>query len=427
MMKRIKIVVFVAAACSMITLAEGFAPANMFRPYDAALRLAKPRKGDRVNLTVQAEYGSRKEGRNWQANRRNVLALHDDNQSSILMLRNLVNPTAQAQAASAMLVAAGVEDDGTRGRVVMTGKHHAWDVNLSGAYLLPFKPIPGDLSIAVHVPVVHRKIDGVAFKDLTKDSLIAQDITTKAHVTNDFKNNVKAFGNLNLANWDKTGLGDVAVMLNWCNAYRQDKDYLKMVTLHAKLGVSMPTGQKKDEDQAFSMPLGHDGAWGLPVGMGMELDFVKHIKAGMDVDFLVLFDETRDRRLKTNDLQTEFLLLNKGRATKEHGLTWQFHLYLQFCRLIKGLSLGADYHFVKHDDDRLNPRNNTFSFGVVNSARSLKEWNAHNILFKAQYDFADNKSDWKVAPQLALFYKLPVAGKNIVDAHTFGGQLAVNF
>ena len=208
--------------------------------------------------------------------------------------------------------------------------------------------------------------------------------------------------------------------------------------LHAKLGVTIPSSQEKDEDRAFSMPLGNDGAWGLPLGLGIDVAFVHNITLGLNAEFLILFDKSRVRRLKTREEQTEFLLLHKGVATKEHGLTWQFHLYFMLRPLTwfssagkksgdDGLWASFDYQFVRHDDDRLNPRSNEFSFAIVNSARSLKEWTIHNLLFRAGYNFANLAKKWPVSPEINLFYKLPVAGKNIIDNHSFGGTIAINF
>ncbi|MFH0898094.1 MAG: hypothetical protein V1855_00785, partial [bacterium] len=187
------------------------------------------------------------------------------------------------------------------------------------------------------------------------------------------------------------------------------------------------TGEEKDEDRAFSMPLGNDGAWAIPFGIGLELDFIYHIRLGLDADFVAILDKDRSRRMKTSRDQTEFLLLNKGEATKEYGLLWQFHVFAQIVDILKGLSVKVGYQFVKHDEDRLVPKNNDFDYTVVNSAHSLEEWNVHNIVFSLNYDAFKSSPRWKIAPQFSVFYKLPVAGKNVIDAQTFGGQLALRF
>jgi len=138
-------------------------------------------------------------------------------------------------------------------------------------------------------------------------------------------------------------------------------------------------------------------------------------------------DETRVRRLKTDVNQTDFLILNKGSATKSVGTAYKFNLFLQFERFFKGLSAKVAYQFFKHDDDKLTADSNDFSYNIINSAQSLKEWNFQNFVFQLNYDFFLECKDSWFKPQLSFFYKLPVTGKRVINPHTFGGQIALNF
>jgi hypothetical protein len=423
-------------------ICNAFVQSNFFRPYDSALRLPLLKKSERESLWLgdfhvgaQMEYGSRSSGRNWDNKRRNILQLHGDTQSIIQMLKEPVG-NAVAKIDDILFQLGLPEDVGNIGKIKLFGDYKEFDINLHGSYKLPVKSfMPGDLLLSLYLPITHKKISGFRYEDLTPTEpglgLYAGHVEAARKVAEGvatLKEGLSKFGNLDISDWKKTGIGDIALLLEWQNRYRQDKEFLKNVYLRVKGGVSIPSGSQKDEDKAFSMPLGFDGAWGIPLGMGMELDYIHNIRAGIDVDFLILFDKTRMRRLKTHVHQTELLLLNKGEATKEYGLTWQFHLFLQVYHLWRGFSAGSAYQFVKRDDDRLSPKYNDFSFSTVNSANSLKEWVAHNILFKVNYDFFEEEGkNWPIAPQVSLFYKLPIAGKNIIDNHTVGMQLAMNF
>ena len=85
------------------------------------------------------------------------------------------------------------------------------------------------------------------------------------------------------------------------------------------------------------------------------------------------------------------------------------------------------YQFLKHDDDKLTSQSNDFSYHVINSAQSLKEWGTQNFVFQFNYDFFNECKDFLLKPQLSVFYKLPVAGKRVLNSYTFGGQVAFNF
>ena len=436
MKKRILQMLLVGSILPSVAI-NAFAPTNFFRPTDQALRLSTPKETN-FQIGTIAEVGNKSTGRNWDTKRRSILALHDDTQKAIPMFINAVGTTKTKISADQYKVhAAGLllvdDTEKKRGHQKLTGNFKEMDFTIFGSYDLPFESIPGKLSVKVHVPISYKKISSVGIADQTRSDQTIQgpqmlDKATKKHITDSLVSNVKTWGNLDLSAWDKAGLGDVVMTLNWHNKYKQNKEYLKSVGLFMYTGFSFPTGKEKDEDKAFSMSLGQgDGAWGIPLGLGMDLDFIHNIKAGINVDFIGFFDKTRTRRMKTDEKQTEFLLLNKGEATKEAGLTWQFDLFLQAYHFIGGLSAKVDYQFVKHDDDKLSPKNNDFSYSTINTASSLKEWNIHNLIFSVGYDFFREARDMLIVPQIHAFYKLPVAGKNIVDNNTFGGQFAFNF
>jgi hypothetical protein len=430
-------------ASSLVPAAAfGFAQSNFFRPTDQALRLPVL-KNTKFQVGAMVEHGSRDTGLNWNDKRRNVLALHDDKQNAIRMLKGSKITSVQ-NIWQNDFVTKGVDSipESDAGMNRLSGSFNQTDFTFFGHYNFTFleNKIPGVLAVKAYLPIVSKKISGVKIEDL---SPLVADWTTfswggakKAvgDLGKDLLKNVKTWSGLELSNWSKTGLGDMALTLNWHNYYKQNKEYLKLVGLFMHGGFLLPTGSQKDENQAFSMPMGSDGAWGIPLGVGLELGFIHDIKAGVNVDFLGFFDKSRERRMKTDENQTEFLLLNKGEATKESGLTWQFNLFLQWFHFFDGFSAKAAYQFVKHDDDRLCPKGNDFNYRIVNTANSLREWSFHNLAFFVNYDFkalgeyfdADTFAD-KVTPQLSFFFKFPVAGRNGIDNRTLGGQLAFSF
>lgn len=231
--------------------------------------------------------------------------------------------------------------------------------------------------------------------------------------------------NINENGWKESGIGDIAILLHWCKDFKQQKEYLKSVRVNTHLGLTIPTGKKQDIYQALSLPLGNDGAYAIPFSLGLDLDFVQNISAGVDLSILGHFDKTRTYRMKTAKEQTDFLLLNKGIATKSQGVTWKFTLYGQAKKIFKGLSGMVSYHFVKNDETRLHPKSYDFNHAIVNSAQSLKEWSTHSFVFQAGYDPFGKKGSFK--PHISAFYKLPVAGKRAILAHTFGGEIALTF
>lgn len=407
--------------------AAAFAPTNFFPPYAPTLRLPPVSECDPFRLGVNVEWGKTHKGRNWDGKKRNVLQINDDTQSTIAMFEfatpDVLTPEFIAIRDALRII--GARDDGQRGHITLTGEFEQIDVTPHVRYVLPVNWCSGELALFLGLPIRHARIDGVHFTDLT-NPLACPDQRVQELLTGSFdllKLKTKALGNLSLDDWKETGLGDLLFTVGWSNDYPQDKDGLHNVELHAFIGVLFPTSEPKDEDRAFSIAFGNDGAWAMPFGLGIDLDFAHHIALGAEAQFEVIFDHTKTRRMKTHLSQTEFLLLNKGRASKDHGLTWKFYLYLQAYRFWRGLSFKTSYEYVKHDSDRLTPKSDDFNSAIVNSAHSLGEWNMHHFIFDINYDFLCTR----FKPQLHFFYKLPITGKKVINPHTIGGQLAVNF
>jgi hypothetical protein len=446
---------------------NAFAPTNFFTGHDYPVRLPALSKKQRSELWngnlkfgAMLEIGDRKTGKNWDKKRVNVLQINNPTESYFDAIKKPVKDDEggnglvkeieilEAKIQALRLVnGLDVDEDGIPfGDIRFTADFKGHEINLFGQFRLPFDEfMPGDMNIQLHLPIVYRKINDVNFETgfgegdkniktaMTKliKTEVFENIFEKPEDAEDARKILKLKNeeiNLDFNDWKKTGVGDMSLLVDWQGRYKQDKDMLNNVFLRWKFGVTVPSGSQKDEDRVFSMPLGNDGAWGIPFGMGIELDFIRSLRAGVDVDFLYLFDKTRDRRMKTSEDQTEFMLLNKGRAIKEHGLTWKFHLFLRAFQIVKGFSAGVAYQYFKRDDDRLCPTNNNFDLMIVNSARSLKETIFHNLLFKLNYDcFDKDGAYWSFAPQVSLFAKVPLDAKKGIDNYTFGGQLAVAF
>lgn len=423
---------FFISSFFIVDLTHPFVATNFFRPYDQAIRVPF---NDHNNWQVGffVESGEKSHGRTPDNEKANVLALYDAGQNVISMLNAPADTNPEQTTISCirntLVIGGPVADNGNVGLMSFRGKFSALQAHLMGAYRLPITSIdvPGIFALKVFLPIVHKKIKDLQIKDLaTNDDfggLLAAPLDKP--LIDQIKNNLAQLTNtlgegLNISEWSKTGLGDLAVMLEWQHWMRQYKDYLKEVTIIAQAGFSCPTGSKRNENQAFSMPLGTDGAWGVPFGMGIDLGFTYNIHAGINADFVALFDKTHTRRLKTDRRQTDFLLLNKGRATKEYGFSWQFHLYLGAHRFFNGLSTQVAYQFLKHDSDHLTATDNKFNSDIINATLTLREMTSHNLIFKLGYDHTSNSS-------VSLFVRVPVGGKNIIDPLSIGGQIALNF
>lgn len=404
-----------------------FAPTNFFAPYDPNLRL--PDCPDtNYHFGVNVEWGKTHDCENWDGDKKNVLKIYNDYEDVALMFKHPAPKNKDQIVAACNDLYSAFGGQLTTAPVGFTGEFSQWDITPFGKYTFN-DFIKGKLGISFFVPIRNAEISDVKFEDLSNQYLPVIPKYFKQNYTENFdtfRDKITSLGGPELKSWSKTGVGDCVLMLDWIRSFRQNKESLKNVDFILKLGVSIPSAEKKNTDDAFSMSLGNDGAWGIPLGAGLALDFEHNIRLGGDVEFFVLLNETHERRLKTDYNQTEILLLNKGDATLDHGLTWKFNLFLQGYRLFDGLSLKFAYEYIKHDSDKLYEKTDSFNHSIINSANSLREWNTHNLIFQVNLDIF---KWWKVIskPQVSLFYKLPVSGKNVFNSDNVGGQVGFNF
>ena len=380
----------------------------------------------RFKLGANFEYGRTHRGRNYSEDRSNILSIYNATESSLGMLMGSEPGSKAYQLANKLIPAYGpATDDAVRGHFKLDGQYEGADLTIYGKYKIK-DVFSGILDAYVYVPVRYMEISEVKWIDQTRN-VLSTDMDVRQYLTDDLENIVTNLGGPDLRDWKKTGLSDIVLMLWWYKDFKQMKEHLRNVRVNARLGLSIPSGSVKDEDKAFSMPLGNDGAWSIPLAVALDLDFVYKMRAGLEFELLFSFDESRERRLKTDENQTDYLLLSKGVATRSPGIAWKFNLYVQAQRFLGGLSAMIAYQFGKHDDDKLVAQSNDFSYGVINSAQSLKEWTMQNFIFQLNYDFfSEFKNSW-FKPQISFFYKMPITGKRVINPNTIGAQLALNF
>ncbi len=348
-----------------------------------------------------------------------ALRIWSPDQNALKMLYGFPTDSAEGQ----LLASLDAADNGVRGHFCVNGNlNMLYNVELAGRY-----HFCQDFFLGAYLPIRGMELSNVCWADQTLN-IEDQDRRVKTLLTNNLFANVAALGGPCLQNWRRTGFGDLVVLLEWQRDFPQNKPFLKNARLNGRLGISIPTGLKQNEDLLFAVPFGNDGAMGVVFGGGLDLTIGCFAKAGFDVNLLHLFGNARNRRIKTNVDQTELLLLEKTCAYIDWGLTQEFNLYFQFWQFYKGLSFKMDYQYKRHGEDTISLETQAFSTAIANSAQSLEEWTTHYGIFNLSYDFAYHLDDnARVKPQLSLFAKVPLDGKRAVLFATIGIEAMIDF
>lgn len=309
--------------------------------------------------------------------------------------------------------------DPINGQFLVNGKVH---VKGAGAFSARFA-WDDQFSVSCHLPFFSMKLDRVHWTDLTQNAIVKEDLTS-----NFFQNVCMLGDGLSLQGWRRTGVGDLVVLAHWMRSFEQQRPLLKQVTLNGRLGLNFPTGLRADEDKILAFPFGYDGAIGVIFAGGLDARLGYYIQVGFDVELLHLFGTTRDRRIKTDEGQTEWLLLAKTCAYKDYGFTQKFSLYVQCDQFISGASLLVGYQFFRHGRDDLWLETQTFSQEVANTSKKLQEWSMHQMLILGTYE-AQSVSwrDHELVPSVSVYVRAPVDGKHSVLAPVAGVTVSVAF
>lgn len=411
----------IALSIAVVTTVSAYAPISLLTQYDAGLRPEPFAFGKNYKIEVRSEAGVTHKSCNNESEKVPLLGLYNQYESATYMLYGFPQGSLQ----TTILESLNIDVDKT-GLIQGQARLTAVDTVLSVMRRIPLDNIIGTAYGQIILPIRFLSMSNVNWTDVTQPLSLGA-ASVKANITDKLAENMLEWGGLDINAWSRTGPGDIALNLGWYGNFKQSKEYLRNVHVHLRAGYSIPSGQPKDEDKALSLPLGNDGAGAFLVKAALRLDFIHHIKFGLNVDIVSFLDETRLRRLKTHAAQTDFFLLAQGIATKKTGSMWRFCLYGGKEKILNRFGLNLFYIYEKHEDSRLTPQAGSFNYNVVNSAVSLQGWMHHNIGAEISWDITYGKEDPLVEGAISLMGKYPLGGCRVFEMPTIGLKLGLDF
>ena len=368
-----------------------------------------------VDFTVEG--GSSKRGYGTDSGKTNLLNIYGDHQ-----LARIFNgvPLPQLTAAQLAIVnnlsGIGVLPTSTFGDLSYTGKFNFVEVDIHWAQNFRY----GFFAEGC-IPIKSLEVTNVAFTELGT----AADIANPSWAA--FRANqasMLAVYGINAGNTKNTTVGDIVSMIGWT----YNNDNLKSIDFFdttIKVGYSIPTGDKANRGEAFSIAAGYDGHVGVPVSFDFAIGFLDWVSWGAHVGGQFFLKQHTDLRMKTHADQNGFIKLALGSGTRTLGNQWDIGTFLKADHLAAGFSFGIAYTYAAQEATTIVPDDLvTFNSAIVNGDEQLQAWNQHIIHLSADYDFA--KEGRCINPRIGLFYNRPVAGKRIFATDTIGGNVGVN-
>ncbi len=393
---------------------------NLLTPYSVLIRPPFRLDSTRFHLDFYAEHGFDATGFDSCGAIVPITQIRFADQNALAMLDGFDPNTAIGQLAANLRADAAV-DDGVRGRYKVCG-----NLDFNGFSFDGRVKFLDNFFLTAYLPFYTMQLKNTCWQNQTQN-ITSGDVSIRQKLTDNFFANVCELGGLYLGDWKRTGLGDFILMLEWVRDFPQAKPFLRNAQVNWRIGTSLPSGLRQDEDKILAPSFGGDGAVGLLFGLQLKLTLGSYLNVGGNVDLLHLFGNSKLRRIKTFDGQTDLLLLQKAFAYKDFGLTQRFDLYTEFMSL-RGFNLKVGYQYFKHGDDILALDCQEFSDFIANTSENLFDKTLHQVIVNASYDFAYLLDPCTaIKPYISFFTRLPVIGQRTIACPTFGGVIAFDF
>jgi hypothetical protein len=229
---------------------------------------------------------------------------------------------------------------------------------------------------------------------------------------------------LNINPTHTTGIGDLSILGGWTNNYEdtQEIDYFD-TTFRA--GILFPTGKKKNENDAFSIALGYDGHFAVPISFDAAVGWYDWFTLGAHFGAMPFTTKKQNLRMKTDCEQSGLITLAQGMARVDPGTIWEANVYAKADHVICGLSLLLGYSFVNKNNDTISPLNTIlFNPIIVNNDPVFLGWKMHTINIIADWDFAYYDCPW--LPHIGAYGNIVIGGKRIFDTNVGGFEAGIN-
>lgn len=279
--------------------------------------------------------------------------------------------------------------------------------------------------VSTYLPFYFAKLSCVQWQYLGNNNLFSgQQIQNE--LVDSFAQDALEYFDLDIGNWTRKGLGDLAVIAEWQRDFPQRRPTLKNVQINARLGLTFPTALANCQTVIMPINFGADGAVGVPFGGGLTLYLGQFFDFGFSGQFWYYWSNQKLRRIKTFPTQTTLLLPILTQTCKQFSIIQNFNITGAFHGFLNRFTIKGVYQYWRKGQDTLIPLSPNFNFEVVNSAHNLDEQTRHQITILATY--SPHSDDFKKCfPQGEIFWKVGVNGMRSAFASTYGAQLSLAF
>ncbi|MDP3787775.1 MAG: hypothetical protein Q8Q60_00485 [Candidatus Chromulinivorax sp.] len=352
----------------------------------------------------------------------NALQIYETQQNILGMFQGLDNQSQFNQLINAFASGpGGGVNNSENGLFTPTGDFSGYQVAFLGSYRFH-----QNCYFKISLPVYNLQLSNVVWTYTgNNETFSGQQIEDE--LVSSFMTDAQNLFDLSLSGWKTSGLGDLALLLDYIGDYPQGRTLLRNVRVHFRLGLTFPTGLLANENLIMSQPLGADGSMTMPFGGGLDINLGRYFQCGFRGQFNYIWGNEKLRRIPTFENQTTLMFPTVVSTFKNYGITQTFDLYGQIYNVIAGLSFKAAYEYYFKSQDSISINLPGFNYELINSNLNLDEITRHNMILLLSFDSAFLKKFDTIHPQLGVYVNLPFNGSFTTLASTVGVQLSLDW
>jgi hypothetical protein len=220
----------------------------------------------------------------------------------------------------------------------------------------------------------------------------------------------------------ESGVGDFTMLAGW--SYTSYTTCADFVDASLQTGVLFPTGRKKNLCEVFSVPLGYNGHYAVPLIADAAFGMLNWLNFGLHAEALFFFDRTQTTRIRTNPHQDGFIRLDTAKARVKEGNLWSISAYVKADHFTHGASYLFGYSFDHQSRTCITPCSKAINQKIANGDPMLREWNMGVLHALVEYDWCNEDNQY--GPRVNLQYNYVLHGKNVYRTSMLAGMIGLD-
>jgi hypothetical protein len=225
----------------------------------------------------------------------------------------------------------------------------------------------------------------------------------------------------------KTTLEDTQLYLSWTHPFDLKEKSELTVTMapYLSLGLWLPTGSTRNQQQAFATPSGNDGIYGASVDGSFNFDFPGMVQVGFGGGALISSTKDFKNYRVPSSLSQNSIYPWTTSISKRPGITWYANVSLKAENFIPDMGIYFDYIYSYHEKDAITLKESdqtraaTFANGLPHLVEE-SNWKAQQFNLGLSY---------RVTPVLGFGAAVQslISGVRVYKATTVMGSMVLTF